>query len=96
MKKLIVILLVVVMTLTSVNALAKGKKDAEEEKGLIDYMTPMTTLVAEYYKTVAQIKQLENEIKVLENRLERLDAVIKYQQGIEQRIQSDKNKEETK
>jgi len=102
MKKLVTILLVMAMVMVSANfatagVFKKGDK-AEEvvqtEENLVDYMTPMNTLISEYYKIVAQIKQLDNQIEALETQLERLDAVIKYQQGIERKIQSEQVKEE--
>lgn len=96
MKKLITVLLVMALLVVSANfALAKDKKvknepSVQQEQTIVDYLTPMNALVSEYYKTVAQIKQLENQIENLERQLERLDAVIKYQQNIEHKIEQDK------
>jgi hypothetical protein len=91
MKKVISMLVVVGLLLCSNVAIAKGK-NGKEEKTISDYLTPMETLVGEYYKIVAQIKQKENEIEQLKMQLERIDAVIKYQRGIEQNIEADKMK----
>ena len=98
MKKVLVILAVVIFMVTASNALAKGKGEKtaeviEQEKTLVDFLTPTGMLVAEYYKTVAQIKQLENQIESLERHLDRLDAIIKYQQSIEKKVNSDKVEE---
>jgi TolA-binding protein len=95
MKKLVTILLVMAMVIVSANFALAGKSDkaaevvADAKESVIDYMTPMNVLVSEYYKIVAQIKQFENQIEGLETQLERLDAVIRYQQGIEQRIKTE-------
>ena len=78
-----------------------GKSDSEkteqtEVKELTDYLTPMDSLRAKYYEIVAQIKQKDIEIEVLEKQLERLDAIMGYQRDIQKRIEMDKQKEEEK
>jgi len=101
MKKMVTILLVMAMVMVSANlatagVFKKGDKAEEvqtEEKTIIDYMTPMNVLVAEYYKMVAQKKQKEIEAEVIQKDLDRLDAVIRYQQGIEQKIKQDQTEE---
>lgn len=98
MKKVLLILAMIIMV-TASGAMANGKAEKAEEvvgqeRMLTDYLTPTSTLIAEYYKTVAQIAQLKEQIEGLENALNRLDAVIKYQQGIERRIEQEKQKEE--
>lgn len=101
MKKVIMVLLVMAMVIVSANlAMAgvfkKGDKAEEvqsEDKTIIDYMTPMDVLVAEYYKMVAQKKQKEMEAEAIQKDLDRLDAVIRYQQSIEQKIKQDQTEE---
>ena len=95
MKNLVSVLVIVAfVAMGMAPALAGGKKakEVEEvvEKTITDYLTPMETLVGEYHRIVAQIKQKENEIKVLELQLEKIDAVVQYQRGIEKKIEADK------
>lgn len=95
MKKMVgVLIIVILVVMSSTFALAGGKKakKVEEvvEKTITDYLTPMDTLVGNYYRIVAQIKQKETEIKALELQLEKIDAVVQYQRGIEKAIEKDK------
>jgi len=96
MKKFLTVLMAVVFVTVSSNfAFAKDKnKEVKEtqEESTINYFTPIEVLVAEYYKTVAQIKQKENEIDSLQDRITRLDAIIQYQQEIERKAAEGKKK----
>jgi len=71
------------------NKAAQKAAEAKPEKKIDDDLTPTATLIAEYYKTMAQIKQYEAEIEKLESQLNRLDAVIKYQGQIQRKIKMD-------
>lgn len=66
------------------------KGETVKGEGIEKALTPTGDLIAEYYKIIAQIRQYEQEIKRLEDRLNRLDAVIRYQKQVERKLKADK------